>query len=388
VAGRIERWAGAAQPEIVDGVRGTGLPVYSVFGMDTDFTGKRISTIHGYSSTVQLVVTVPDRAPYTIDLLRWMEHDKFPIAGAPLPLTVERDDPTKIRIEWDEVPDVDAMIRAGATVFTDPDTAEANLRAAMTTSVQAVIENVDAQADRIAQMIGSSLPPGQVKSILQELRGDVDGGSTTQATRLPPDRPSARVIAHTRRESDDDGTALVIGRSQMLLSVSVPGRPRYGYHWHGMMHTRRFFAEWSDLPIEIKRNGHVDIDWREMDTVMDIAFREVKRAGAAMETKIAGLQDGSLMAERMQSLVNAAAPDPEQRAKLQAQFDEAMQRPWANPLAPPPSASAASAASAATPTPAAADPAALLEQLAQLHAAGALTDDEYAAERQRVLDQI
>jgi hypothetical protein len=306
-----------------------------------------------------------------------MTYDKFPVAGTPVPITVARDDPSKVRIEWDEIPDVDDLIRDGARVFTDPDAVEANLRAAMTKSVETVIEQIDDRADEVARAAGANLAPGQLKSMLHDMRGEVEGGTKLEPTRLPSDQPSARVIAHTRLTTLEDGTATQIAGSQMLLSVSVPGQPRYGYRWKGTIHTQRFFALWSDVPIEVKRNGKIDIQWKKMDSVADIALRELKRANAEMQTKIAGLQSGEDSAALMQQLIAGAAPDPEQRAVIEQQLAQASTMPWANPLAPP-------GATVAPPT----DTSALLEQLRELHAAGALTDDEYAAERQRVLDQI
>jgi hypothetical protein len=228
--------------------------------------------------------------------------------------------------------------------------------------------------------MGTTLEPGQVRNVLHEMRGKLDGGSTRAPARIPSDQPSARVIAFTQQVGDGEN-AILQGNQQMILSVAIPGQPRYGYRWRGIIHTRRFFAEWTDLPIRVSRRGHVDIEWHEVDSVLDVAAQEVKRAGEQMEQRLADLQNGGPQ-RMMQQLIESVATDPAQRALLEQQVAEASSQPWANPLAPPPPPTSPPSGPATT------DPAALLAQLADLRAAGALTDAEYATERQKILDQI
>ena len=286
VAERLDRSDGASQPTIVDGIRGIGLPVHSVLGADSDLTGKRLG-VFSYSASVPLVIRVPGRKPYTIDLLRRMTHKKLPVVGTAMPVTVDRDDPSKVRIEWDEVPDVDDMIRDGSPAFTDPDTVEANVRAAMTDALDTVIESVDEQADAFAQSLDTTLAPGQVKSVLQQLRGDVEAGSKAQVPRIPADQPSARVLGIAGHITEQNEGYVWAIHSRMLLSIRVPNRPRYGYRWSGMLHTSRVITEWSDIPIKLKRNGDVDIQWREMDTAADVALRAVERGHDEMQARMA-----------------------------------------------------------------------------------------------------
>jgi hypothetical protein len=157
----------------------------------------------------------------------------------------------------------------------------------------------------------------------------------------------------------------------MLLSVHEPGRPRYGYLWRGIMHTSRFFSNWCDIPVTIKRNGDIRIEWHQMETTTDYALSRLERAGAETKAALDALTTPQ-PSQEMQKLIEMAVPESK-RAEVEAQLAQASAENWANPLAAP------------TPPN---DPAALLQQLADLHAAGALTDDEYDLERRRVLDQI
>jgi hypothetical protein len=373
MAGPIARWAGAEQPAITDGVRGEGLPIYSVFGPDRDFVGVRVQTWRGYSSLIQLIITVPGREPYRLDALRWMTYDKFPIAGVALPLTVSRSDPSAVRIEWDEVPDVNELIRTNAPIVSDPDRVEAGLREAKKRAVATAIDNTDAQLDEYARAYSQSLAPGQFAAIVRGLRGEADADPGAGPARLPANQPSARVLAHTYpRATDDDGaSAIRVGGSRMLLSVHEPGRPRYGYLWRGIMHTSRFFSNWCDIPVTIKRNGDIRIEWHQMETTTDYALSRLERAGAETKAALDALTTPQ-PSQEMQKLIEMAVPESK-RAEVEAQLAQASAENWANPLAAP------------TPPN---DPAALLQQLADLHAAGAITDDEYDLERRRVLDQI
>jgi len=348
--------AGPAQPTIPDGVRGEGIPAYSVLGPDRHFAGVRVQTLHGYSAVIPLIIVVPGREPYRVDVLRWMTFDKFPIAGLALPVTVDRADPAVVRIEWDEVPDVEELIRANALIFSDPDRVAVELRDLNQRATATAVDQVDEQLDDYARSFGSSLEAGQFAGMLHALRGELDTSSGATPVRIPPDQPSARVLAHTmpRWNQADGSSGIPLSGSRMLLSVNDPGKPRYGYLWQGVMHTRRAFTSWSDIPITIDRNGSVDVEWNQMETTTDYALGQLQRAGAQTQAAIDAL--GTSDADMMRRLIDSAVPES-RRAEVEAQLAQA-------------------------------DRAAQLQQLAARHAAGALTDDEYRAERRRVLDQI
>lgn len=53
----------------------------------------------------RLRVEIPGQAPYEVRYGCQVKPKKMPHVGAVLPVTVSRDDPNKLRIEWDDAPD-------------------------------------------------------------------------------------------------------------------------------------------------------------------------------------------------------------------------------------------------------------------------------------------
>jgi len=248
----------------------------------------------GWTDHVRALVLPPGQRSVATRPRLEMTPKRYPIAGMVVPFEIDAETPTVVRLLWDEVPDVDDAIAAGAEVFSDPDAAHARLLAAQ-----------DAFGE---QMV---LPPDTVAAI-------ADG------------EPTGRVLACSPG----------VRRYEVLLSVAIPGRSRFGVRWRGRIPPRHHLPEWSDIPVTVAADGGIDIPW-----------------------------------ERITSLVGQATQRAEARgASLQAMLDASPRPAW-TPGVP-------LAASAAP------DVATQLAQLDDLHAAGALTDEELASERARVLDTI
>jgi hypothetical protein len=215
---------------------------------------------------------------------------KYAVAGMIVPFELDADDARVARILWDEVPDLDDAVAARAEVFSDPDAAYARL------------------AEAQQAFSGFALRPmGAVGEIV-------------------PGEPTGRVIACSPGE----------WRVELLLSVSVPGRPRFGVRWHGRLPRLKALPEWGEIPLQVGRGDKVDIPWERITGIIGVAKQRADEHGA-----------------RLQALLDAPAA------------------PAWTPGVP----LAASAPDSAT----------QLKQLADLHAAGALTDVELASERARVL---
>jgi hypothetical protein len=75
-----------------------------------------------YHLKLTLSVRVPGREPYLLKHSCWVHETKYPSPGTVLPLTVDRNDPNRLRIEWDQVltseekvrQQHEAMLRGGA----------------------------------------------------------------------------------------------------------------------------------------------------------------------------------------------------------------------------------------------------------------------------------
>src|SRR3712207_6731132 len=52
---------------------------------------------------MQLVVRAPGVAPTSVEHRAIVRADRWPVPGMALPATVDRSDPTRMKIEWDEV---------------------------------------------------------------------------------------------------------------------------------------------------------------------------------------------------------------------------------------------------------------------------------------------
>jgi hypothetical protein len=159
-------------------------------------------------------------------------------------------------------------------------------------------------------------------------------------------------------------------RGEILLSVHMPGRGRYGLRWKGTIHGLKLLAEWSDVPVTIDpgRPDKVEILWDEIPSGLAEVTGRLHAAGDDLRSQIAAAPASD--AAMFQQLISAAIPDAGQRAAVQQQIASALQ------------------GSPAVPQPAAPDPLDQLEQLAKLRDAGALTDAEFAAEKARVLGQV
>lgn len=167
-----------------------------------------------------MLVTVPGReAAHSAPLLR-MTRAKYPIAGTTLPVTVDSTDPSRVRIEWDEVPDIDGWIAVGHPVFTDPDAVRAALTQALDAYEGTLMRGV---AEQVVKGLGPASPisPELVPGVLERMRSHVQ---VEASPTIPMEGASGRVFA-----ASPPGSA----EGEVLLSVAVPGSPRYGVRWRG-----------------------------------------------------------------------------------------------------------------------------------------------------------
>lgn len=286
-------------------IRAEGLVMESVAGIEHDDAGsadddggtvRNAAGILPWKARTRMLVLLPGHAPIQVWPKVRMSNKKYTVAGTTLPVTLDPGVPDSARIEWDDVPGVDEWITAGAEVFTNPD-------AARTRIVQ-------------AQHAFAGVP-----------LADVDSGAT-----FVPGEPTARVLAVSPGQV----------RFEVLLSVAVPGRPRFGVRWHGRVHQTKYIPEWGEIPVRVAGGDKIEILWDQLRSVLDHAVDKGDATGARLE---------AMLAEPSGPAWTPGVPLTQQR-------------------------------------PTRADPAVQLKKLADLHAAGVLTADEFAAERARVLAQI
>lgn len=74
---------------------------------------------------ITLVVTVAGGSPYSVALTDTVPHQKSPLLGDVLSITVSPDDPMDVTIDWDQAPDLAARARSAAAAVKDGDVAGA-----------------------------------------------------------------------------------------------------------------------------------------------------------------------------------------------------------------------------------------------------------------------
>jgi hypothetical protein len=81
------------------------------------------SAMSWWSASIKLQVAVPGQEPVLIEHDGNVIREKTPVAGSVLPVDVERDDPTQVRIRWDEVPTIEQRIADRDPLIFDPEAA-------------------------------------------------------------------------------------------------------------------------------------------------------------------------------------------------------------------------------------------------------------------------
>ena len=64
-----------------------------------------------YHITLTLQVRLPGREPYLHKHTCWVQATKYPQPGVMLPITVDRNDHTRMRIEWDQILTTEALVQ-------------------------------------------------------------------------------------------------------------------------------------------------------------------------------------------------------------------------------------------------------------------------------------
>jgi hypothetical protein len=141
---------------------------------------------------------------------------------------------------------------------------------------------------------------------------------------------------------------------EVLLSIAVPGRPRYGVRVKGSIPSPKLRLEWWDIPVDVdpKNPRKVKIRWEEVagiEAVTPLLHEASERLQERLSTPPA------LNLDAYKGLV-ATIPDPAARAQAERQLAQGLRLAAGK----------------------AADPLQELQRLGELHAAGQLTDAEFA----------
>jgi hypothetical protein len=361
------------QPEIVDGIRGEALVLQSIasltptmMNMDRHIVG----SWKAWACSIPLLVTLPGREPYGVSPVRWMWRSKYPIGGTTLPVTVDIGDPSIIRIEWDEVPEIDEWIASGHPVFTDPESVQKRFDEGWERYRAAIVEaGTGDVATQVARAANAAGPTASVdRDALQKLIGDLQAEHAERAPkpllkRPHIDGPSGRILAVGRQ---DDSNARE-SDGEVLLSVSVPGSPRYGVRCNTSIPASKMKVEWWDVPVDVnpKNPAKVKIRWDEVPG-LEAIVPLIDERSRQLEERIAAPTLDTTSPQAFEGLLGMI-PDPARRAEAEKQLAEGLRRAAGEPEL---------------------DPIDALARLGERRATGELTDEEFAAEKARLLGEI
>jgi Short C-terminal domain len=360
------------QPEIADGVRGEALVLQSIASLTPSLMNMDrliVGSWKAWACSIPLLVSLPGCEPYAVSPVRWMWRSKYPIGGTTLPVTVDRGDRSILRIDWEEVPDIDEWIAAGHPVFTDPESIQARFVEGWQTSRAAIVEAGSSDvADQIARAAGSTagIDRDRVQQLIADLQAEHAECEPKPVLHRPQiDGPSGRILAVGRQDAN-----AYDAWGEVLLSVAVPGSPRYGVRCEGWVPSAKIKVEWWDVPVDIhpKHPDKVKIRWDEVPGI-EVFAPLIHEASERLKAQLTGEPATTMNPQAFQHLLNTIA-DPARRADVERQLAEGLR---AAPGAAPPAAP---------------DPLDELARLGERRAAGKLTDAEFAAEKARLLGEL
>jgi hypothetical protein len=322
-----------------NGLTGRATVVGSCGGMVPHIKGETI---------VPMVVDILEGKPYLVSHRCRLTLERYPLPGDVVEVVVDPDRPLHIWADWDKLPTIDERLAAGDQAFTDPEAVKARIDAAN----QELVESGYALAtEELAPEQAASVKT--MRDFVQRTMLPTPPPSAPAAA--PSDRATARVVADSVNGAGpgDDGDGVAVWRfGELLLSVSVPGKPRYGARYRGLVRTLKDLS--GDLPVEFHESNpaKVKIDWHQVPNLFQRALKELHEDVAEAQARLDALPQ-----QRETFLANAVA-DPAVRAQMEAVMKQAG-------------------------APQAAD----LERLNALHQSGVLDDEEFAAETRRLFGQ-
>jgi len=300
-----------------------------------------------FETLVPLVVDILESKPYLVAHRCNLTRAKYPLPGDVLQVVVDADHPLHVWVDWDQLQTIDDRLAAGDPAFTDPDAAGKRIEDAKRELLEAGYAMQDEQ-----------LPPDQAAH-LQTARAFVQRTMVPKPARpvaaAAPTGPTARVVADSANgwqpEDDDEGNApLVYG--ELLLSVAVPGKPRYGARHRGWV--RRMKDLSGDVPVRVddREPGKVEILWDQVPGILGEVLGRLKEDVARAQATLAAIP------QQRETFMADAVADPAMRAQMIAVMKQA-----------------------------GAPQAEELERLNALHESGVLDDEEFAAEARRFFGQ-
>ena len=229
------------QPELKDPVSAQALVVRGDPGY---------SAMSWWSASIRLQVAVPGLAPTIIEHQCNAVREKTPLAGSVLPVEVERDDQTQVRILWAAVPTIEQRIADRDSLIFDPEGAW-----------RVVLEADPTRSDQKPSWGNGALPGWPPSDVLPH--GRKAGTALVIADSWDPGGNVSGGFAAARRalqlrRHDRDGSAYLPGLAAACVNPYDGGR--YGLQLETKIRRDRFGPV---LPVAIdpERPGDIEIEW-------------------------------------------------------------------------------------------------------------------------------
>jgi len=316
-----------------------------------------------------------------------MTREKHPVPGFVLPVTVDREDGTRLDVRWEEVPTILERISASDPAILDPKDTWRRVQEARHGILDAVLAGQHPETAALREQLRARSEQEQPTRSPWE-QAELPGWPPVRD--LPDGRLAGTALVVSAPDWTDRGR--VGGYAAMgyrgnegrmprryvgwlLLCVELPGSPSYGVYRRTKIETRRLG---STLPVAVEPNKLDDLEilWDrapdQFEVVADRLSDATERMKRGLESGFAG--DKQLFADAV--LANIA--DPAQRVAMRRTLEQpGVSAPRVQPAAP------------GAPGPVVGgDPAGDLRRLSALRDSGVLSDSEYEAERARVLESL
>lgn len=220
-----------------------------------------------WRAEVGLVVD-PDGAPTPARTKTLVSAERWAVAGQRVPVTIERSDPSRARIEWDEVPPIDERVAAGDPTLVDPLAARAAARAAMEAAGVAPDGGEERDRELAAELEGQLERARTAPAPEGKLRG--------VAVRVSIRTPSPVTTEKGEAFEGDSKRGSGIAPDQ-ILSVHVPGRDPYAVRTGMRRDRRRQEAEVMPVLVDESDPRELEVIWEELPPG-HLSLREIRDA--------------------------------------------------------------------------------------------------------------
>jgi hypothetical protein len=315
-----------------------------------------------WSALIDLVVTLPGKPPFRVRYDGMIHRDKELIDGFEVPVRVDPDDPSKVEINWDEVPTVEQRIANRDPAIFDP-VGSWNRLEALRRKSGMITANVPVQESRWGSGTiegwppAEALPKGRQPGTAWVLSQSEDAGNCEFGDGfMPPGRNHYKY----------SGTCSY-GPHKFLSWMVLLVKPEYGEPYG--LHLRSEVVRWRNapvLPVALDPSNPTDVEfcWDYAPNLAHEVAEQLTAGVADMHARVDMAQ--KLMAGNTAAVAASVASiaDPAMREQVAEMW--AKQGVTVDASAPPPPASSTT------------------DRLERLHASGILSDAEYQAELAKI----